>query len=235
MVDSGRYRIAGKKAAFSDKEQGEGLPPESGLLKAIAKVGKDKKKPTTVKRDSVFDVGWLISEEPQEMTVTQHAAYRPTGIQSMFSQTMRSNVYGGVIRADLSRIGTDDYWYLHRTAEGKPKERLVIDAEYVKCRQIALIQAFVDYLASPTGAKTAGWAPHVFKTEGVILLTSARTAPFASPICVDVASSDGRAIKADPSYQGRMKDLENGADTWAWTFSDIKTLLEAGRQAGAKL
>ena len=167
LVDVGGYL-----AAFSDKERGEGIP-ESDFLKAIAKLDK----PTTVKRDSTFDVGWLISEEPQEMTVTQHAAYRPTGNQSMFSQAMRSNVYGGVMRADLHRVGTDDYWYLHKTADGKTASRIVVQPEELRKRQWALVQSMVDYIASPAGAKTAGWAPHVFKTEGVILLTSARTAP----------------------------------------------------------
>jgi CRISPR-associated protein Cst2 len=218
LVDVGGYL-----AAFSGKETGQGIP-ESGFLKAIAK----HDKPTTVKRDSVFDVGWLISEEPQEMTVTQHAAYRPTGDQSMFSQAMRSNVYGGVIRADLHRVGTDDYWYLHRTADDKPVSRSVILPEKVKERQKALVQSMIDYIAAPTGAKTAGWAPHVFKTEGVILLTSARTAPFASPISVNLGDPEGKAIRADSTYLSRMMQLQNDSDTWAWTFADVKTLLDAG-------
>jgi CRISPR-associated protein Cst2 len=218
LVDVGGYL-----AAFSDKEKGQGIP-ESGFLKAIAKTDK----PTTVKRDSVFDVGWLISEEPQEMTVTQHAAYRPTTDQSMFSQAMRSNVYGGVLRADLHRVGTDDYWYLHRTTDDKPVSRSVIPPESARQRQKALVQSMIDYIAAPTGAKTAGWAPHVFKTEGVILLTSARTAPFASPISVNLGDPEGKAIRADSTYQSRMTELENKSDTWAWPFGDVKTLLHAG-------
>jgi CRISPR-associated autoregulator DevR family len=214
--------IGGYLAAFSDKEKGDSLP-ESDFLKAIAGL---KDKPTTVKRDSVFDVGWLISEEPQEMTITQHAAYRPTGDQSMFSQTMRSNVYGGVIRADLHRVGTDDYWYLHRKGNETESRSVITPAEQ-RSRQKALIQAFVDYIASPCGAKTAGWAPHVFRTEGVILLTSARTAPFASPITVDLAEPDGKTIRADSTYQSQMMQLKNESDTWAWTFSDVKALLHA--------
>src|SRR5919205_915709 len=66
-----------------------------------------------VKRESCFDVGWLISEDPQDLTVTQHSAYRDTAsLNSRYAQTMRSNVYGGVIRADLHRVGMDDHWYL---------------------------------------------------------------------------------------------------------------------------
>jgi CRISPR-associated autoregulator DevR family len=208
--------VGGYLAAFSEKEKGQGIP-ESGFLASIAA----QSKPTTVKRDSVFDVGWMISEAPQEMTITQHAAYRPTGDQSMFSQTMRTNVYGGVIRADLHRIGTDDYWYL-----ATDNARLAIESDAQLTRQEALVSAFVDYLISPSGAKTAGWAPHVFKTEGVILLSSARTAPFVSPITVDLSVAGG-PISANSSYQTQMKDLENGTDTWAWTFSDLKSLITA--------
>lgn len=225
LVDVGGYL-----AAFSEKEKGQGIP-ESDFLKSIA----EHKKPTTVKRDSVFDVGWLISEEPQEMTVTQHAAYRPTGDQSMFSQAMRSNVYGGVIRADLHRVGTDDYWYLQPKKDGAPASRSVILPAEVTKRQKTLVQSMIDYIAAPTGAKTAGWAPHVFKTEGVILLTSARTAPFASPISVNLADPEGKAIRADSTYQSRMTLLENSTDTWAWTFADVKTLLDAGSNVLNKL
>jgi CRISPR-associated protein Cst2 len=216
--------VGGYLAAFSEKGKGDGLPV-SDFLGTIAKPDPTNK-PTTVKRDSVFDVGWLISEEPQEMTVTQHAAYRPTGDQSMFSQTMRSNIYGGVIRADLHRVGTDDYWYLNGK-NGQAASRAGLPPAEQTRRQKALIQALVDYLASPSGAKTAGWAPHVFKTEGVILLTSARTAPFASPLEINLADSEGKTIRADPTYQSKMTQLENKTDTWAWTFADVKTLLDA--------
>jgi CRISPR-associated protein Cst2 len=232
LVDVGGYL-----AAFTDrekKEKGEGVP-ESDFLSAIAAVGSGDKKPPTVKRDSVFDVGWLISEEPQEMSVTQHAAYRPTGEQSMFSQTMRCNIYGGVIRADLHRVGTDDYWYLHRTGDGKTETRTVVKSDELKKRRKALVQAIIDYIASPSGAKSAGWAPHVFRTEGVILLTSARTAPFSSPITVDLADPEGKVVRADPTYQARMTELQNNDDTWAWAFRDVTALLTAGDQVNMKL
>ena len=228
LVDVGGYL-----AAFS-KESSAGGIPESELEKAIAPVAKEADRPYTVKRDSVFDVGWLISEEPQEMTITQHAAYRPTGDQSLFSQTMRSNTYAGVMRADLHRIGTDDYWYLDREG-GKDVSRLAIADQ--RQRQKTLTQAMIDYLASPTGAKVAGWAPHVFKTEGAILLTSTRTAPFASPIKVDLTDPQADPIARDPEYQSRIKQLAdaNGADTYCWLFSDVKTLLEAGKAILKKL
>jgi CRISPR-associated protein Cst2 len=219
--------VGGFLAAFS-KEASSGGIPESGLENAIASVGTDQNRPYTVKRDSVFDVGWLISEEPQEMTVTQHAAYRPTGEQSLFSQTMRSNVYAGVMRADLHRIGTDDYWYL-RTEDSTAMSRTAIAPLELKRRQKALVKAVIDYVASPTGAKTAGWAPHVFKTEGVILLTSARTAPFASPIKLDLENAE-RPIQPNSNYSSQVLDLGNETDTWAWPFASVKDLLEVNKK-----
>ena len=68
-----------------------------------------------VKRESCFDVAWLISESPQDLTITQHSAFRDSAsMNSRYAQTMRSNIYGGVIRADLHRIGMDGFWYLQR-------------------------------------------------------------------------------------------------------------------------
>lgn len=183
-----------------------------------------------VKRESCFDVGWLISEAPQDLTVTQHSAYRDTAaMNSRYAQTMRSNVYGGVIRADLHRVGTDDYWYLQNE-----QPRLAIKDDEQKKRQKALVQAIVDFVASPTGAKVAGWAPHVFLNEGAVLLTSSRTAPFASPIKVDLNDSD-RPVRPDSTYMDRMKNLRNDHDTWVWTFADVQELLQAGAEIVSKL
>lgn len=230
--------IGGYLAPFSGKDEGveegsEGVSsevketdktkkvaPEAVIMSDLSDIGGKKEGPPyTVKRDSVFDVAWLISEQPQDLTITQHSAYRPSGQQGLFSQTMRSNTYSGVIRADLHRIGTDDYWYLQ-----KDKDRLAIDVTKQRNRQIALIEAIINFIASPTGAKTAGWAPHVFLTEGVILLTSARTAPFASPIKVDLNDKD-TPVQADPTYAKTMEDLKNETDTWAWKFNNVKELL----------
>ncbi len=184
-----------------------------------------------VKRETCFDVAWLISEEPQDLTVTQHSAYRPTAdLNSRYAQTVRSNVYGGVIRADLHRIGTDDNWYLQSV------ERLAVDETEQQQRQVALINAIVNFIVAPTGAKTAAWAPHVFLTEGVVLLTSARTAPFVSPIKVDLSSTnEDKPVSANPVYSSAMRALENGKDTWVWSFGDIKELIAAGKQAVSRL
>lgn len=192
-----------------------------------------------VKRESCFDVAWLISESPQDLTVTQHSAFRDTAsMNSRYAQSMRSNIYGGVIRADLHRVGTDDYWYLQNG-----QNRLAITETEQKKRQTALIDAIVNFIVSPTGAKTAGWAPHVFLTEGAILLTSARTAPFASPIKVDLTKRD-IPVQPEPSYAETMKKLANGkngnedtpnADTWVWTFKDVQQLISTIPQIKSKI
>lgn len=240
--------IGGYLAPFSGKDEGaeeadegavsEGketdktkkVAPEAVIMGDLSEIGGKKEgAPYTVKRDSVFDVAWLISEQPQDLTITQHSAYRPSGQQGLFSQTMRSNTYGGVIRADLHRIGTDDYWYLQ-----KGKERLAIQADEQRKRQIALIEAIINFIASPTGAKTAGWAPHVFLTEGAILLTSARTAPFASPIKVNLTNKD-TPVQVDTTYAKTMEDLKNETDTWAWKFNSVKELLEKVSEIKAKI
>ncbi|MCL5076341.1 MAG: hypothetical protein M1136_11980 [Chloroflexi bacterium] len=185
-----------------------------------------------VKRESCFDVAWLISEAPQDLTVTQHSAFRNTAkMNSRYAQTMRSNVYAGVIRADLHRIGTDDYWYLQQDKS----KRLAIEPEEQKRRQTALIQAIANFIASPTGAKVAGWAPHVFLTEGAILLTSSRTAPFRSPIKVGLGDPEN-PIRPDYGYAEAMKRMASNKDgTWVWIFTDTKGLLKAVVEATNKL
>jgi CRISPR-associated protein Cst2 len=184
-----------------------------------------------VKRETCFDVGWLISEEPQDLTVTQHSAFRDTAaLNSRYAQTVRSNVYGGVIRADLHRVGTDDHWYL------LGEDRLAVEPVGQQRRQAALINAIVNFIAAPTGAKTAAWAPHIFLTEGVILLTSARTAPFTSPIQVDLRTeSRNKPVSANPGYISAMTALNNSTDTWTWTFNNVQELITAGGNAATAL
>lgn len=180
-----------------------------------------------VKRDSCFDVGWLISEAPQDLTVTQHSAFRSTfALNSRYSQTMRSNIYGGVIRADLHRIGTDDYWYLQAANNGQRPDRLALPPEPQKKRQEALVEAIADFIASPKGAKTAAWAPHVFLTEGAVLLCSSRTAPFCSPIKVDLTDSNA-PVKPEPDYAAVMERLKKDQEVWFWRFADASSLMSA--------
>lgn len=220
----------------SEVAKGKRVAPEAEIMRDMAELGgkTDGGPPYTVKRDSAFDVAWLISEQPQDLTITQHAAYRPSGQQSLFSQTMRSNIYGGVIRADLHRIGTDDYWYLQPKQNGKEVERFAIEPGEQRKRQIALIQAIANFIAAPTGAKVAGWAPHVFLTEGAILLSSERTAPFVSPIKVCLNDSE-HPVQANPEFNQLTMSLADNQKTWAWSFNGPKELLEAIEKVTATL
>lgn len=223
--------VGGFLAPFAERQdttEGQAVAPEKAIEGTLAELGgRVDGAPYTVKRDSVFDVAWLISEKPQDVAITQHAAYRPSGSQSLFSQTMRTNTYAGVVRADLHRIGTDDYWYLQPNANGQGVvPRLAIEVAEQRRRQRALIQAIVGFIASPTGAKVAGWAPHVYLTQGAVLLTSARTAPFASPIKVDL-SDENTPIKPDGGFAAAMNGLANNTDAWFWSFNDTKSLLDA--------
>lgn len=253
VLDIGGYLAAfsGREGGVSEAKGQEGvaevapstgkkkfvtIAPEAALMANMAELGgkTDGGPPYTVKRDSAFDVAWLISEEPQDLAITQHAAYRPSGQQSLYSQTMRSNVYGGVIRVDLHRIGTDDYWYLHAKENGKDDiDRLAITPAEQRDRQVALIEAITNFIASPTGAKVAGWAPHIFLTEGAILLTSSRTAPFASPIKVSLGDKD-KPIQADPGFSKAMRNLAAN-DTWVWTFNNVQELLSNAKEAVNKI
>ncbi len=228
VLDVGGYLAAWKEDAGGTKKQ---PVAEKHYLDSECVPYKDAE---PVKRESCFDVAWLISEQPQDLTVTQHSAFRDTfAMNSRFAQTMRSNVYGGVIRADLHRVGTDDYWYL------QSKDRLALSAEQQLQRQQALMDAIVNFIASPTGAKVAAWAPHVFLTEGAILLTSSRTAPFVSPIRVDVRDKDARGkdapVAPNASYAAAMERLKNDTDTWVWAFKGADELLAAGKSVSEKL
>jgi CRISPR-associated autoregulator DevR family len=222
VLDVGGYLAAWKEQDGGGQKK-EYIAEKSYLDSNCAKY----KDAEPVKRESCFDVAWLISEAPQDLTVTQHSAFRnTTEMNSRYAQTMRSNIYAGVIRADLHRIGTDDYWYLQDKTE-----RLAVTPEEQKKRQVALIQAIANFIASPTGAKVAGWAPHVFLTEGAILLTSSRTAPFRSPIKVSLGDSEN-PIQSDPSYAKAMEGLANERDgTWVWIFTDTKGLIDAVAKA----
>ena len=177
--------------------------------------------PQPIKRESCFDVAWLISEEPQDYTVTQHSAYRDTAsLNSRYAQAMRSNIYGGVIRADLHRIGIDDHWYLQDN-----QGRLAIEPEEQQKRQLALIEAIIGFIASPTGAKVAAWAPHIFKVEGAIVLSKNRTAPFVSPISVAV-NDEQNPVKLNSGYLEDIKGLNDPDEgTFTYDFSSSKELI----------
>lgn len=133
---------------------------------------------------------------------------------------MRTNVYAGVIRAELHRIGTDDNWYLHSNGQ----KRLAVTQEEQRQRQTAMIESISDFIVSPTGAKVAAWAPHVFLAEGALVLTSARTAPFVSPIEVKL-SDDNQPIRTRDDYQKICTSFDDGRETWVRCFRNAKDLL----------
>lgn len=140
--------VGGYLAAWQEQQTGKYVAERTYIESACAPLEKsgNQVEVEVVKRDSCFDVGWLISETPQDLTITQHSAYRDTfAMNSRYSQTMRSNIYGGVIRADLYRVGTDDYWYL----QNPPVDRLAITDKEQKKRQKTLVQAIIEFIASP--------------------------------------------------------------------------------------
>jgi CRISPR-associated protein Cst2 len=218
--------VGGYLAAWKEQQDGasQGYIAEKHYIDSRCAPYKNAE---TVKRESCFDVAWLISEMPQDLTVTQHSAFRDTsGLNSRYAQTMRSNIYGGVVRADLHRIGSDDYWHLQSPQNGGHVGRLAIAEKEQRRRQVALIRAIANFISSPTGAKVAAWAPHLFLTEGIILLSCARTAPFVSPI--KVCLNDGNhPVQANSEYSQSMMNLADNQKTWAWSFEGAKALLDA--------
>lgn len=222
--------VGGYLAAWQDVEKQKYVAEQEYIDSFCAPPAKGEKL-EPIKRDSCFDVAWMISEEPQDLTVTQHSAFRDTfSLNSRYAQTMRSNVYGGVIRADLYRIGTDDYWYLQKdNKNGGVLERLVVASDDQTNRQKALVEAIASFIAAPTGAKVAGWAPHVFLCEGAILLTSTRTAPFVSPIKVDLTATD-KPVGANPNYRKAMTSIATEKDDWAREFDSAADLIRKVRE-----
>ncbi len=84
-----------------------------------------------LKRDSCFEVGWLISEHPAIVDYTQHSAYDPDPERhNLFVQNMRIGIYGGVLRIDLDRIGRNDWWWLNpKKGEGRKIEEIDVPRE----------------------------------------------------------------------------------------------------------
>jgi CRISPR-associated autoregulator DevR family len=215
--------VGGFLAAFSGKEGSSEnkVSPEAKIDSKLSKIAKQQNAPYTVKRDSVYDAAWLISEMPRCNTATKHAAYRPDGDQSLFTQTMRSNVYGGVLRLDLHRIGTDDYWYLNPDLTNQ--RQTLIPGE-LQLRQKALVRAAADFVASPKGAKTAAWLPHVFLTEGSIITATDRTAPFISPIKLLFENGNIIGIEKNENYITNSQQLTENTMVSVNKFESVNEL-----------
>ncbi|MGQ9675447.1 MAG: DevR family CRISPR-associated autoregulator, partial [Chloroflexota bacterium] len=158
----------------------------------------------SLKRDSIFEVGWLISEHPTQADYTQHVAYRPDQQHNLFTMGIRSAVYGGVMRFDLDRIGHNDWWWLQQ--DGKA-ERWPVPEDDRKRRARALLTAVKQWLLSPSGARQAGWLQHQGDPfEGILVLSRSGPAPFVSPIALEVADGKPR-VKANANYRTAMQEL----------------------------
>jgi CRISPR-associated protein Cst2 len=173
----------------------------------VALQGKQDGVEGTLKRDSCFEVGWLITEHPAVVNYTQHSAYDPDPEKhNLFVQNMRNGIYGGVLRIDLDRIGSNDWWWL-----GDGVDRYAIsDAERYE-RMWVLLEAIKQWTLSPSFAKQAGWLHHPDGTfEGVIVLSTDGPAPFYSPIKFELEGGDPNrpVIKSNPQYREIIKQLK---------------------------
>lgn len=161
----------------------------------------------TLKRDSCFEVGWLITEHPAVVDYTQHSAYDPDPEKhNLFVQNMRTGIYGGVLRIDLDRIGFNDWWWLKEESQ-----QYAIDEQERKKRIRLLMQAIRHWLMSPSFAKQAGWLQHMSGLlEGVIVLSKDGPAPFYSPIRFELEKGDPNkpCIKPNPQYREMLKEVK---------------------------
>lgn len=160
----------------------------------------------TLKRDSCFEVGWLITEHPAVVNYTQHSAYDPDPDKhNLFVQNMRVGIYGGVLRIDLDRIGFNDWWWLGQTIN----QYAIQDNERARRIQL-LLEAIRRWMLSPSFAKQAGWLQHSGGTlEGVITLSTDGPAPFYSPIKFELENGDPNrpVIKPNSQYSQKIKNL----------------------------
>ena len=190
----------------------------------------------TLKRDSVFEVGWLISGHAGAVDMTQHAAYDPNpATHHLFVQNQRSGVYGCVMRIDVGRIGRNDWaWFdenfdTYAIPEAERRQRADI-----------LLRAVEQFLLSPGGARQAGWLQHTGSLEGILVISREGPAPFRSPVLVSVGeraaghAADGDALPGltvafDSAYRERMEAVVEAAPNryQAFRFDDQASLVEA--------
>ena len=168
-----------------------------------------------LKRDSCFEVGWLISEHPAIVDYTQHSAYT-TQIDeegklqhNLFVQNMRVGIYGGVLRIDLDRIGRNDWWWLNPKSNNNPNgfEEYALNPSDRLKRACLLLEAIKKWLLSPSFAKQAGWLQHQSGLlEGSIVLSKDGAAPFVSPIKFEI--EDGKpVIKKNENYREMLRNI----------------------------
>src|SRR5579885_118276 len=162
----------------------------------------------SLKRDSCFEVGWLITEHPAIVDYTQHSAYDPSPeFHNLFVQNMRTGIYGGVLRVDIDRIGFNDWWWLKN---GTNKYAIEESTERKK-RIWLLLNAIHQWILSPSFAKQAGWLQHMSGLlEGVIVLSKDGPAPFYSPIQFEANPTP--AIKPNSAYRDLLDKVKGQAD-----------------------
>lgn len=172
----------------------------------------------TLKRDSCFEVGWLITEHPAMVDFTQHAAYFHTPEKpeehNLFVQNMRTGIYGGVLRVDLDRIGFNDWWWLQGETQqytiDENERKYAIDEDERKERIRLLLQAIHQWLISPSFAKQTGWLQHMSGLlEGAVVLSKDGPAPFYSPIQFE--ANPDPVIKPNPEYRDLLERVESQA------------------------
>jgi len=180
-----------------------------------------------LKRDSCFEVGWLITEHPAIIDYSQHSAYDPSPeFHKLFVQNMRVGIYGGVLRLDLDRIGFNDWWWLQLNVP-----QYVLQEQERKQRIRLLLQAIRQWLLSPSFAKQTGWLQHMSGfLEGAIVLSIDGLAPFYSPIKFDLEDNDPNkpVIKPNPEYLDMLNKLkEKCGDTLeVYSFNNPAELKE---------
>ncbi|MEM4204863.1 MAG: DevR family CRISPR-associated autoregulator [Candidatus Methanomethylicaceae archaeon] len=173
-----------------------------GFLVALQQ--KQDKVEGTLKRDSCFEVGWLITEHPAIVDYTQHSAYHPDPKEhNLFVQNMRTGIYSGVLRLDLDRIGFNDWWWLQNGAS-----QYVIGDDERSTRIRLLIEAIRQWLISPSFAKQTGWLQHMSGLlEGAIVLSKDGPAPFYSPIQFEANPTP--VIKPNPEYRNLLERVKS--------------------------
>jgi CRISPR-associated protein Cst2 len=163
-----------------------------------------------LKRDSCFEVGWLISEHPAIVDYTQHSAYDPDpGRHNLFVQNMRAGIYGGVLRVDLDRIGRNDWWWLNPRGKDNSNgfEEYALNNSDRLQRICLLIEAIKKWLLSPTFAKQTGWLQHQSGLlEGSVVLSKDGAAPFVSPIKFQMEGNNP-IIKRNENYRDLLGNI----------------------------
>lgn len=167
-----------------------------------------------LKRDSCFEVGWLITEHPAIVDYTQHSAYDPDPERhNLFVQNIRVGIYGGVLRIDLDRIGRNDWWWLSPKSNSNPNgfEEYALNPSNRLERACLLLEAIKKWLLSPSFAKQTGWLQHQSGLlEGSIVLSKDGAAPFVSPIKFEIENGKP-VIKKNDDYRSVLQDIVNQA------------------------